>query len=101
MKTIPAQIWNHEIDNDGERKVMNLLEQINLSSYDVALHSLNVSGGKYQSWSEMDFLVITKRAIVGIEVKGGPVRLVHGYYRVYDDIACTKERYKKKKVPNI
>ena len=101
MKTIPPQIWHHEIDNNGERKVMDLLEEVNLSSYDVALHSQNVSGGNRQSWSEIDFLVITKRAILGIEVKGGPVRLVNGFYRVYDDIACKKERYKKRKSPLV
>ena len=83
MKTIPPQIWHHEIDNNGERKVMDLLEEVNLSSYDVALHSQNVSGGNRQSWSEIDFLVITKRAIVGMEVKGGPVRYINKFWRVY------------------
>ena len=101
MKTIPPQIWHHEIDNNGERKVMDLLEEINLSSYDVALHSLNVSGGNRQAWSEIDFLVITKRAIIGIEVKAGPVRFINGFYRIYTDNACTKESYKKKKSPLV
>ena len=101
MKLIPPKIWHHEIQNKGERYVNDLLEKINLSSYDVALHSQNVSGGKKQSWSEIDFLVITKKAIIGIEVKGGPVRFINGFWRVYEDIACTKEHYKKKKSPLV
>lgn len=101
MRTIPPQIWNHEIENNGEKRVMDLLEEINLSSCDVAMHSLNIPGGRRQGWSEIDFLVITKRAIIGIEVKAGPVRYIEGYYRIYTDKSCKKERYKKKKSPLV
>ena len=101
MKLIPPKIWHHEIKNSGERYVNDLLEKINLSSYDIALHSQNVSGGKKQAWSEIDFLVITKRAIVGIEVKAGPVRYLDGYWIIYDDIACTKEHHRKRKSPLV
>ena len=101
MRTIPPQIWNHEIENNGEKRVMDLLEEINLSSCDVAMHSLNIPGGRRQGWSEIDFLLITKRAIIGIEVKAGPVRYIEGYYRIYKDRACKHESYIKKKSPLV
>ncbi|MDC0648820.1 NERD domain-containing protein/DEAD/DEAH box helicase [Candidatus Pseudothioglobus singularis] len=101
MRTIPPQIWHHEIKNNGEKRVMDLLEQINLGTCDVAMHSLNISGGHKQRWSEIDFFVITKRAFIGIEVKAGPVKWVEGYYRVYKDEACKVEVYRKKKSPLV
>ena len=98
---VPENLFYTNKKNFGERKIFDLIGKINLSQYDLALHSLNISGGKGQVWSEIDFLIVTKRAIIGIEVKGGPVRCLEGTWYMYSDGNLNKLSYKKYKSPLV
>jgi hypothetical protein len=98
---VPENLWHTNKKNFGERKIFSLLGKINLSQYDLALHSLNISGGKGQVWSEIDFLIVTKKAIIGIEVKGGPVRCLEGTWYIYSDENLNNISYTKYKSPLV
>ena len=88
MKIIPKYFFNKKKKYFGELFIAELLSKINLSKKDYLLHSQNVSGGNRQVWSEIDFVIITERAILGIEVKSGPVKFNGGQYYIYSDKNC-------------
>lgn len=78
MKVIPSQIF--ENNSRAEARVHSFLQIINLSNYDVALHSLNIGKHIYKNWSEGDFVIISELGILLIEVKGGRVSCNNGVW---------------------
>lgn len=80
---IPSHIWDCNPNDKGEPQVFRLLEQINLGKNGYGMHTLNLHGGKKQRWHELDFLVVSQRAILGIEVKAGEVRCHDGVWHIY------------------
>ena len=69
--------------NRGEKHVFELLEDIKISSHDVALHSLNLTNRERdrKRWHEIDFLIISCKGIFALEVKGGPVSCNEGIWK--------------------
>ncbi|HHK5372542.1 TPA: nuclease-related domain-containing protein, partial [Pseudomonas aeruginosa] len=58
----------------SERKVLSLLRCVEWGGRSArALSSLNLSEHVYQRWGEIDFLLVGKRGLIAIEVKGGNV----------------------------
>jgi hypothetical protein len=101
VKVIPSVIWNSNRRSDkGEPQVKGLLEDINIGSSGVAMHSQNIHGGKKQAWHELDFLVISNRAIIGIEVKAGKVICRDGIWQVLKHDQRTVA-YEKRKSPLV
>ena len=97
MDLVPSHIWESSASGGdlAEIRVFNLLGKIRLSDSCVAMHSQNIVGGINQTWSEMDFLIISERAIVGVEVKAGRVATKEGKWHVYHasgEIAYTKNK---------
>jgi len=88
MKIIPKYFFNKINKYHGELFIAELLSKINFSKKNYLLHSQNVAGGNRQVWSEIDFVIITDRAILGIEVKSGPVKFKGGKYYIYSDKNC-------------
>ena len=84
MKMLPSHIWNNSPHKKGESQVFALLSAINLSNFCVALHTQNIHGGKKQAWHELDFLVLTERAILGVEVKAARAVCVDGVWFFYN-----------------
>lgn len=82
MRLIPDVIYDRDRDpvSKGERHVFELLKNVDFFHHAVALHSLNLMGNSRQQMFEIDFLVITQRGIVGIEVKGAEMRCKDGVY---------------------
>ncbi|MBX9463215.1 MAG: NERD domain-containing protein/DEAD/DEAH box helicase [Aquamicrobium sp.] len=78
MRLIPAQILN--CDSAAERRVFGYLAEVGFSSYDVALHSLNIGHHEYKRWGEADFFLIGRRGILLLEVKGGRVACKNGIW---------------------
>lgn len=78
MKLIPAQILN--CDSPAERRIFGYLGEVGFSSYDIALHSLNIGHHEYKRWGEADFFVISRRGILLLEVKGGRVACKDGVW---------------------
>ncbi|MCG6560461.1 AAA family ATPase [Ruegeria sp. 1NDH52C] len=82
MKLIPRQILG--CDSAAERKVFGYLAEVGFSSYDVALHSLNIGHHEYKRWGEADFFLIGRRGILLLEVKGGRVACKDGIWEFTD-----------------
>jgi hypothetical protein len=86
MKLVPPFILDRSVDPDlpkvsmGEQTVFRSLQAINLTQYDIALHSLNMTRHRHKRWSEMDFLIISLRGLLVVEVKGGPVSCKDGIW---------------------
>ncbi len=78
MRRIPHQILN--CDSAAERKVFGFLKEIDFSGYDVAIHSLNIGQHEYKRWGEADFVILSKRGILLLEVKGGRVACNNGVW---------------------
>lgn len=64
----------------GEQQIFNYLSEVNVSSHDVVLHSLNMTRHRSKRWSEMDFLLVSLRGILVVEVKGGSVSCNDGMW---------------------
>ena len=96
---IPSHIWDNNSSEKGEPQVFKLLEQINLSEVCYCMHTLNLHGGRKQRWHELDFLVISRNAIFGLEVKAGEVRCIDGVWHVYRKDG--KIAYSKHKSPLV
>lgn len=78
MKLIPAEIIKS--DSAAEKRVFNFLKQFSYGPADTALHSLNIGHHEYKRWGEADFLIISRRGILLLEVKGGRVACKDGYW---------------------
>jgi hypothetical protein len=78
MRLIPAQIL--DCDSVAERRVFGYLAEVGFSSYDVALHSLNIGHHEYKRWGEADFFLVGRRGILLLEVKGGRVACKDGIW---------------------
>ena len=78
MKVEPSYGGN----SNAENKVREKLQEIELSSsnHEIALWSLHVPKHEKKEFSETDFIIITRKGICCIEVKGGRVRYVNGMF---------------------
>ena len=96
MNVFPRQVWNSRNWNaSGEELIFKLLEQISLGEGSVALHSLNQIGDKRQLGFELDFLILTTRALIGLEVKAGRVACKDQMWIVYSTTRPFEESYRK------
>ena len=75
MQLIPP-IINPNTKSDAERLVYDRLQSSNITG--VAIHSLDLSKHQSKLYSEIDFVIITERGVLCLEVKGGDVRLEQG-----------------------
>lgn len=85
MKMIPSHAFSSQTPKKGETQVFELLNKINLSKVCYGMHTLNLHGGNRQRWHELDFIVISNRAILGLEVKAGQVSCYEGTWYVYTE----------------
>lgn len=99
LRLIPNYITNPHQTTKSEMKVFELIGNLNVGEHSVALHSYNIAGDERQRWYEIDFVVITNKAILIIEVKGGKVsRDSNGIWTVSDPVT-DKVIYKKNVSP--
>ena len=61
-----------EYKSNAEKKVFKLLQESNITA-GYAFHSVGLPVHEKKSYSEADFIVVTPRGIVCLEVKGGSV----------------------------
>lgn len=78
MKMIPPSVLNS--NSGAELKIFNFLREIALGDYDIALHSLNIAQHERKRWSEADFVIVSRRGILLLEVKGGRVACKDGVW---------------------
>ena len=91
MKLIPNVLGN-ECKSNAERKVFKYLKE---TSFDegYAFHSVGLPEHEKKSYSEADFIVVTKFGVLCLEVKGGQVDCTNGVWEFTD-------RFGKKSVKN-
>ena len=75
---IPSSVL--KFNSTAEKRVFEMLAQINFGPADIALHSLNIAEHSYKRWGEIDFLLLTRRGILALEVKGGRVACRNGLW---------------------
>lgn len=70
MQLVPPLI-SENTKNDAERYIFSKLQDSNIKG--VAIHSLDLSKHQFKLYSEIDFVIITERGVLCLEVKGGEV----------------------------
>tara|TARA_R110000851_G_scaffold333511_1_gene514223 strand:+ start:2881 stop:4530 length:1650 start_codon:yes stop_codon:yes gene_type:complete len=76
MRLLPENVYRFE--SNAEKKIFAVLGKS--SSDGVALHSINLPEHEYKQWSEADFVIVSKRGILVLEVKGGRVACNSGVW---------------------
>ena len=82
MKTIPDVILS--TDSNAERRVFDIVKEIDLGPDWCAYHSLNCSEHKYKRWAEIDFLILGPEGAIVLEIKGGRVTCEDGLWTFID-----------------
>jgi hypothetical protein len=70
--------------SEAERLVFSWLKDTNLGESYSALHSLNISEHEYKLVGELDFVILSQRGILVLEVKGGGVTRKDGIWLFTD-----------------
>jgi hypothetical protein len=72
----------------SEIKVFNILSDLHGNLFDsgIVLSSLNLSSQERRRWGEIDFIIIFKKGIIVIEVKGGDISCSNGVWTYADSI---------------
>jgi len=78
---IPPNVYHFQ--SAAERKIFNLLAKTEIPKT-VALHSLNLPAHEYKQWAEADFVIISPKGIIVLEVKGGRVGCDDGIWSFTD-----------------
>ncbi|RTY35398.1 DUF2075 domain-containing protein [Chlorobium phaeovibrioides] len=81
-RLIPEYVshWN----SNAEKKLFEQLRSSGLDSDHVVFHSLNLSKHRYKHWAEADFVIVSPRGVLVIEVKGGRVSYSNGIWTYTD-----------------
>ncbi len=82
MKAIPDVIISS--DSNAERRVFDIVKQIDLGPDWCAYHSLNCSEHEYKRWAEIDFLILGPEGAIVLEIKGGRVSCKDGVWTFTD-----------------
>lgn len=78
LKLIPSVI-GADYKSNAEKKVFNMLKSVTVEN-GYAFHSVGLPEHERKSYSEADFIVITERGILCLEVKGGRVECNDGVW---------------------
>ena len=72
----------------SEIKVFNILSDLNGDLFEsgIVLSSLNLSSQERRRWGEIDFIIVLKKGLFVIEVKGGEISCVNGVWVYADSI---------------
>ena len=70
--------------SDAERRVARLLREVTGDPDAVAFHSVKLRSHAYKQQAEADFVVLWKRCLIVVEVKGGGVRKYEGAWYSVD-----------------
>jgi hypothetical protein len=87
LKVIPKIYGNKT--STAEQNVFKLIKSLNFTEYSfhnyvVALHSLNLGKHEKKRWSEGDFIILSERGILLLEIKGGRVAYKNNLWEFTD-----------------
>lgn len=83
MVTFIPPYMGEEIKSNAEKKMYDVLQELNLEDAYV-LHSLGLPKHQSKLYGEIDFVVVCKRGVVCLEIKGGRVECREGKWFFID-----------------
>ena len=83
MVTVIPPYMGEEIKSDAERKMYDVLQELNLKNACV-LHSLGLPRHRSKIYGEIDFVVVCERGVACLEIKGGRVECRDGQWTFID-----------------
>lgn len=93
VRILPQYVLDQDT-RDGERHVRSLLSAAPASPGGFAVHSLNLPDHAYKRYGEADFVVVDRRGLLVLEVKGGIVRHEGGVWSFANDRGASRKRSK-------
>ena len=81
IKMIPPGL-DKSVRSNAERKVFDLISKSELNGY--CFHSVGLALHEYKSYAEADYIVVTERGVLCLEVKGGQVSCEKGVWTFID-----------------
>ncbi len=89
LTLIPGAVGS-DYKSDAEKKVFKWLKSSILSGY--AFHSVGLPQHEKKSYSEADFIIVTRNGILCLEVKGGRVSCQNGVWEFEDRYGKTNHK---------
>jgi hypothetical protein len=90
---IPPYV-KENISSNAEKKMFSLIKEDNKLKNSYCIHSLGLSEHKKQAEGEIDFVLVTKKGIFALEVKGGRVRRENGVWEFIDRFGNINKKVK-------
>lgn len=81
MKVVPAADRLAGIGSVAERRVLELLTQVDLGEPATTFYSVHLPSHEYKRMAEIDFLIVLKGFMLIVEVKGGRITRSGGLWR--------------------
>ncbi len=78
--------------SNAEKKLFKVIENADFGDDSICFHSMNISEHEYKKWAEIDFIVISARGIMFLEVKGGRVAYEDGVWSFTDRYGVTHSK---------
>lgn len=79
MVTFIPPYFGQEINSNAERKICKVLQDLDMEDTYI-LHSLGLPRHQSKVYGEIDFVVVCKRGVVCLEIKGGRVGCCDGVW---------------------
>lgn len=90
MKLIPKEV-NPNTKSEAEKLIFKLLQNSSLDG--IAIHSLDLKFHVSKLYGEVDFLLITDRGVLCLEIKGGQVKVNQGQWEFINKLDETFVSY--------
>lgn len=91
MVTFIPPYLGEEIKSNAEKKMYDVLQDLNIDDAYV-LHSLGLPKHQSKIYGEIDFVVVCKRGIACLEIKGGRVECTDGKWIFTDRYGVAREK---------
>ena len=91
MPTFIPPYMGEEIKSNAEKKMYDILQQLNIEDAYV-LHSLGLPKHQSKIYGEIDFVVVCKRGVACLEIKGGRVECRDGKWLFIDRYGVERQK---------
>ena len=91
MVTFIPPYMGEEVKSNAEKKMFDVLQKLDMEDTYV-LHSLGLPKHKSKIYGEIDFVVVCKRGVVCLEIKGGRVECREGKWIFVDRYGVERQK---------
>lgn len=91
MVTFIPPYMGEEIKSNAEKKMYNILQRLNMDDAYI-LHSLGLPKHQSKIYGEIDFVVVCKRGVACLEIKGGRVECREGKWFFIDRYGVERQK---------